>query len=457
MRVVILGAGPTGLGAGYRLRELGHDDWTIFEASDHVGGLAASHTDDAGFTYDIGGHVLFSHYPYFTNVYDRLMGEDVTELQRESWIWMQDRFVPYPFQNNIRYLEPETTLECLGGLIRAQRELDPSGTLDFESWIHAQFGDGIARHFMLPYNFKVWAHPPALMSKQWIAERVSVVDVQHLLANVLLGRDDLSWGPNNTFKFPLRGGTGGFYDRLRPFVEEHLDLNSPAVSVDAAEKVVHFADGSQTSYDVLLTTMPLNLLVRDSVGLPDQVHDAARKLSWTSGLFVGVGVAAPCPSSKCWLYFPESNAPFYRVTYLSNYSPYIAPDTDHFLLLTETSYSPYKPENPATIVERTIDGLVATGILEEAHRERIVTTDLTHVTYSYPVPTLDRDAALAVIQPELMKRDIHSRGRFGGWLYEIGNMDHSFMQGVEFADHVLHGKDETVWWPVREPCPVAGS
>ncbi|MGH2626049.1 MAG: NAD(P)-binding protein, partial [Anaerolineales bacterium] len=70
MRIVILGAGPTGLGAGYRLQELGLTDWTIYEASGHVGGLAASHRDEAGFTYDIGGHVLFSHYPYFTGVYD---------------------------------------------------------------------------------------------------------------------------------------------------------------------------------------------------------------------------------------------------------------------------------------------------------------------------------------------------------------------------------------------------
>ena len=68
-RIVIIGAGPTGLGAGYRLQELGYTDWVIYERSPHVGGLAASVTDSAGFTYDIGGHVMFSHYPYF----DRLV------------------------------------------------------------------------------------------------------------------------------------------------------------------------------------------------------------------------------------------------------------------------------------------------------------------------------------------------------------------------------------------------
>ncbi|HEX6032057.1 MAG TPA: FAD-dependent oxidoreductase [Tepidiformaceae bacterium] len=455
MRIVILGAGPTGLGAGYRLNELGHSDWTIYEASDHIGGLAASHRDDLGFTYDIGGHVLFSHYPYFTDVFDRLMGDDVTVLERESWIRMLGRYVPYPFQNNIRHLPPEATLECLSGLIRAQRELDPEAAEDFESWIYAQFGEGIARQFMLPYNFKVWAHPPSLMSKRWIAERVSVIDLEHLLGNVLLARDDVSWGPNSTFKFPLYGGTGGFYERLHQFVDDHLVLNRRAVSIDPRERRITFEDGSEDRYDVLLSTMPLNLLVRAVEGLPREALDAAGRLSWTGGMFVGIGVAAPCPSTKCWLYFPEESAPFYRVTYLSNYSPHIAPDADHFLLLTETSYSPYKPENPSTIVERTIDGLLATGILEPAHRDRIVTADLTQVAYSYPVPTLERDPALAVLQPELMSRGIYSRGRFGAWLYEIGNMDHSFMQGVEFVDHALTGAEETVWYPVRAPAATA--
>ncbi len=41
-RIVIIGAGPTGLGAGYRLDELGYDDWVLLEAGDRVGGLATS-------------------------------------------------------------------------------------------------------------------------------------------------------------------------------------------------------------------------------------------------------------------------------------------------------------------------------------------------------------------------------------------------------------------------------
>jgi UDP-galactopyranose mutase len=70
---------------------------------------------------------------------------------------------------------------------------------------------------------------------------------------------------------------------------------------------------------------------------------------------------------------------------------------------------------------------------------------------SYPIPSVGRDAALGTIQPWLREHDIWSRGRFGAWLYEIGNMDHSTMQGVEFVDHVVLGEPETVWIPRGEP------
>ena len=71
--------------------------------------------------------------------------------------------------------------------------------------------------------------------------------------------------------------------------------------------------------------------------------------------------------------------------------------------------------------------------------DKIVSRQLLQVPYSYPVPTIGRDAALAVIQPWLMAHDIYSRGRFGAWRYEIGNTDHSVMMGVEVADHLVSG------------------
>ena len=453
-RIVIIGAGPTGLGAGYRLQELGHDDFVILEANDYVGGLATSFTDDAGFTYDIGGHVMFSHYPYYDALVDKLMGGDYTELQREAWVWTEGRFIPYPFQNNIKDLEPETVLECVMGLIEAQKR-DHRPT-NFAEWIHAVMGPGIARHFMIPYNFKVWATPAELMNYVWIGERVSVVDVEKVLRNVIFDTADVSWGPNNTFKYPLRGGTGYLYEALRDFVDDHLVLEAPVVSLDPRAREVRTSDGRVFGYDALLSTMPLNRLVGLTEGVPDAVRRAAGGLHWSGSHIVGVGVDRPAETSKNWVYFPEPDVPFYRVTYLSNYSPYMTPEPDQTLFLTETSHSPHKPEDASSIVERVIDGLVSTGLMEESERDLVVTTWLCSPALSYPVPSLTRDGSLGTIQPWLRSQGIWSRGRFGAWLYEIGNMDHSAMQGVEFANHVVLGEEETVWIPRGEGAEGAG-
>jgi protoporphyrinogen oxidase len=358
-------------------------------------------------------------------------------------VWTEGRFIAYPFQNNIRDLEPQTVFECVQGLIETQRQ--EQSPANFAEWVQAVFGAGIAKHFMLPYNFKVWATPAELMNYIWIGERVSVVNVENILRNVILGEDQVSWGPNNTFKYPLRGGTGFLYEGLRRFVEPNLHLETPVASVDPVAKEVRTADGRSWPYDVLLSTMPLNKLVGCMEGVPDGVRQAVGGLVWSGSHIVGVGVDRPANSTKNWIYFPEPDVPFYRVTYLSNYSPYITPAPDQTLFLTETSRSPHKPEDEATIVDRVVDGLVSTGLMTEADRELIATTWLCSPDMTYPVPSVSRDASLGVIQPWLRSQDIWSRGRFGAWLYEIGNMDHSAMQGVEFANAVLAGEPETVW------------
>ncbi len=442
-RVAIVGAGPVGLGAAYRLNELGHRDWVVYERSDRVGGLAGSVRDRAGFTYDIGGHVMFSHYEYFDRLVDRLLGSDFTRLQRESWIWMRGRWIPYPLQNNVRYLPPDVLLECLHGLVDVQGAV-PASASNFAEWVDVSFGSGIARHFMRPYNFKVWAHPLESMSKDWIAERVSVVDLKQVLANLVHGRDEVSWGPNNTFRYPLFGGTGGLYERFLPYVRHHLRLEQEVVEIDLERRVLRTRDGAEDRYDRVISAVPLPLLLRMLRPVPERLLEAARGLHHSSGLVVGVGVARPCPTTKCWAYFPEDDCPFYRVTFLSNYSPNIAPP-GHLLLLTETSSSAYKPECAATIVDRVVEGLIATRLLEAEDLARIVATRVIEVEHFYPVPTLDRDRALAAIQPFLLHHGILSRGRFGAWLYEVSNMDHSVMQGVEAVDSILLGRPERTW------------
>lgn len=455
-KLVILGAGPTGLAAAYRLQELGYRNFRIYEARDKVGGLASSERSPNGFTYDIGGHVLFSHYKYFDTLFDTLMGDDYQELVREAWVWMCGRFLPYPLQNNIRNLPKEVVLECVLGLVEAQRTpLDLDTIENFEQLIMKQFGAGLAKYFMMPYNFKVWAHPPRMMNKEWIGERVALPSLERVLGNVILNRDDAGWGPNNTFKYPRYGGTGGLFERIVPYIKDHLVLEASAVAVDTARKVVRFADGREESYDVLLSTLPMDKFVALTTGAPDHIRDESKRLRHSGSFIVGVGVDRPAETSKCWMYYPEADAPFYRVTYLSNYSPEVVPDaTRQHSLLAEISHSEFKPEDRTTIVQQTLDGMVSTRLLtEEDVRSRIADTFVIERDYTYPTPSLERDGVLRTVHPWLHEQEVYSRGRFGAWRYEVGNMDHSVAQGVEWVNRVVLGEvDDELTYQAKRGC-----
>src|SRR3954447_1855763 len=445
-KILIIGAGPTGLGAAYRLKELGYKNFAMYDRLPHIGGLASSFTDSAGFTWDIGGHVMFSHYKYYDDVFDRLMGKDFQLNMRECWVRMFGTWVPYPFQNNIRYLPKEVTYECLAGLVEAQTKRDHKSSRNFKEFIDAVFGDGIVKHFMKPYNFKVWAHPAELMNKEWIGERVAVLDINRAIKNVVLGTDDFGWGPNNTFKFPLFGGTGEFYRRFGKPLDGHVNLNKTVDFINLARKEVRFKDGEVVKYDRLISAMPLDVLCNDVLNgeAPREIKKATASLRHSGGYMVGIGIRQPCPSTKSWMYFPEDNCPFYRVTYLSNYSPYMTPDNKtHYSLLCETSYSEFKPVDGSRIVDDTITGLVNAGLLKDEDRKDIVDTWVYHAKYSYPTPSVERDGILAEAIPFLERHDIHSRGRFGMWKYEVSNTDHTLMQGVELVNRWLLGEPET--------------
>jgi protoporphyrinogen oxidase len=443
-KIKILGAGPTGLGSGFRLHELGYKNWSIYEKNDYVGGLSASFTDNKGFTWDIGGHIIFSMNDKFNRLVDHLLGNEVLTFARESWVWLKDNFIKYPFQNNFHmHPDKEIVVECLLGLLDNHRK--KGAYKNFEKWIYHFFGQGIAKYFMIPYNNKVWACPLDRIDYNWIAERVSIIDIQRILKNIVYHRDDSDWGPNNTFRYPLCGGTGGLFNKFLPYVHGHLDLNKEVIKVLPDRKEIIFQDGGKAPYDVLISTIPLNELLDKMERKPAAIERSIKKFLWTSGYMVGIGINKPCPSNKNWMYFPQSDSPFYRVTYLSNYSPNITPKGDYFSFLAEISFSDYKKVSKKTIIEKTIQGLLNSNLIKDEERSNIVSTYLIDVPYSLPVPFIGRDKALKDIHSFLSEHKVYSRGRFGGWKYEVGNMDHSVVQGMEVVDKILLDKQETIY------------
>jgi hypothetical protein len=161
---------------------------------------------------------------------------------------------------------------------------------------------------------------------------------------------------------------------------------------------------------------------------------------------VGVGYEAALADEKSWMYFPQSHAPFYRATNFAKYSPANVPEKDssrYCAYMTETAHSPEKPEPRQGLESRVEEGLRASGVV--AGRPAVASVHVESIEYAYPVPTLDRDPALEVIQPWLMGHQIFSRGRFGSWRYEIGNMDHAVKMGIDAARRIVTGQKEELF------------
>jgi protoporphyrinogen oxidase len=443
--ILILGSGPTGIGAAANLFQSGNRTWKLFETTDRIGGLAGSETDNLGFTWDRAGHVLFSKDPQFNQLLQSTFNGNLNSLERKSFIRMGSRWVAYPFQNNIGQLETAEKEECLQTLKQAKPSI---GAKNFEEWIVGQFGTGISRLFMLPYNRKVWAFPLEKMGIYWMADRVSVVDYEKIAAAAASKKVEANWGPNARFFYPRGKGFGSLFEQWSQPFRDQLSFNRGAVSIDPEKRAVTLSDGSVERYDFLISSMPLDRLVSLMPSAPNSVREAAKRLAFHGVYAVGIGLNKKIETDFCWAYFPDPEIPFYRVTHLSKYSPQNVPDSDtnrYSSFLCEVPYSSSWPNAKATVVERCLTGLISSGIFAESDRASVVSRHLIDCPYAYPIPTLDRNSALTEIQSWLEQKNIMSRGRFGTWRYEIGNSDHAFMMGWEASGRLLEGRAETTF------------
>ncbi|HXM07084.1 MAG TPA: hypothetical protein VN936_06460, partial [Candidatus Acidoferrum sp.] len=108
--------------------------------------------------------------------------------------------------------------------------------------------------------------------------------------------------------------------------------------------------------------------------------------------------------------------------------------------ISDAGTTPFELEPAAAAIETK---LVELGILK--NRNQVVSRWRAAMWHGYPVPFLGRDRVLHTIQTELGAFGVFSRGRFGGWKYEVSNQDHTFMQGVEAVDAILRDKPETTY------------
>jgi len=425
---VIVGAGPTGLSAAYHTA----GDSLLLDKNAKIGGTCRSEERD-GFIFDYAGHIIFTRDPYAQELTAHLLGDNIHFQPREAWVYSQDTYTPYPFQANTYGLPVEAVKECLLGLVEAQKQWPEggAGAANFEEFIYRHMGAGIAKHFMIPYNQKLWTVPLTQMTHDWMGGRVPLPNLEQVLDGALQqGSKDM--GPNSRFFYPLYGGIQSFMDAFLPGVP-NVRVNSRVTNIDVYRRSVTINDTAEVGYERLINTMPLPELAKVVPAMPKAVREAIAGLINVPIYCVNLGIDRPDVTDKHWIYYPEHEFVMQRVFVQGNASPHVRPEGTSSLTL-EISSSPYKPVSRDGLIERGIADTIKAGLITA--QDRILVADILNLDYAYVVYTHDRPRQVALILDWLRRHDIYSAGRFGAWEYL--NSDGALLAGRDVAARVAH-------------------
>jgi len=464
--IVVAGAGPCGIGAAWTLhRELENHPFTVIDQAPRGGGYAASETTPEGFTFDFGGHVLFPHQHYVE--FGKLLGDLVMDWSHSCpvrGIYMHGRIIPSPIQRNIHRLPVSESVPIVMNLLahrltrNRKPKKAPSQAQSEESllnYLNDSFGRELTRKVMEPLNQKMWSLHPSKMSSVWVRHRsgsqlenVPQIRLRRLIKHALLGTEDPQWSAETRISYPAIGGMGSIWNRvLNQVGAEHLRLGRRITAIQTAEKRLRLSDGAELPYSHLISSIPLDVLLGLCVDTP-HLQKLARGLRRSSAVLFGFGIKGAIPkrfqgvhSFHC----PERHLPFWRVTRPSNLAPGNVPDTErYYSVLCEASCEPDAGlDIDSEWRQAVVKGLQEMGLLPNV--SQICSRFEKVLPHGYPLPFLGRDELLAAIHRQLEPLGILSRGRFGGWRYEVSNQDHAFMQGVEAVRYLLAGTPEMTY------------
>jgi protoporphyrinogen oxidase len=420
--IAIIGAGMTGLSAAYHLKDR---EYVVFEKEEEAGGLCRSIEKD-GFTFDYTGHFLHLHHPYTKKLTEEILPGELNRINRRAFIYLQRRYVPYPFQAHTFVLPPEVRRECVMGFIEAQNQKGSTPN-NFLDWIYQTFGEGMARYFFTPYNEKLWRIDLRELTYEWTSWSVPQPTMEQVLKGATGFKND-QMGYNPSFLYPRRGGIGLFTRGLLSRVK-NVQLGKAVKAISMKEKRLSLEGGEEMKYSSLISTCPLPQLLRLIEDLPSDLKKAGEQLRYLSVLNLNLGIARDNVSDCHWIYFPEKEFPFYRTGFFSNLSYTLAPPHTSSMYV-EITQLPQEQLDDEVIVKDVLKGLMHCGILNL--HDDLATLLILRIPYAYVVYDQFRRENLPSIHKFLRSKKIFSIGRYGAW--EYSTMEGAILQGKWVAE-----------------------
>jgi protoporphyrinogen oxidase len=398
IRHLIVGAGVTGLATAAFSRQ---EDYLVLEADREIGGYCKTVKRD-GFVWDYSGHFFHFKHPDIENwLRQRMVGQEIRTIQKQSCISYAGRLIDFPFQKNIHQLPQEEFIDCLYDLYfaRLPGSATPSAA-SFKEMLYARFGRSIAEKFLIPYNEKLYACDLGTLDENAMGRFFPHADVTDIIRNM---RAPDNAGYNATFTYP-RGGAIEYVKALASAVRPGgIALEEKLLGIDLDRRVARTSK-REIQFERLVSSAPFPALVR-ATGL---AHDAAA-FTWNKVLVFNLGFDRKGPRGVHWIYYPDRARSFYRVGFYDNMF-----DTDRMSLYVELGFARDAPVDADAALARVLDDLRAEGVVTNhklvAHHSVVMDPAYVHIT----------QASLAEhrrLTRTLNAHGVYPAGRYGGWTY----------------------------------------
>jgi protoporphyrinogen oxidase len=449
-RIVILGGGPAGLAAGWKLAEQGHDV-TVLERDEQVGGQSIT-VRRGDWRFDLGGHRFFTKYRDVLAEVEALMGDDRLVTSRKSVIRLNDQYIQYPLElgDLLSRMNPLVTVRAGFDYFAAALRTRLTGFDDesFEDWIVNRFGRTLYRIYFGIYTEKLWGIPGTQISADWAAQRISLINLWDVFLRLLGRKDDTPRTYLSEFIYP-RWGIGTIPDRMAERITaaggrivRQAEVKSLKLDRSHISEVQFLEQGSPQSIqcDAVIATIPLPELV-ESMGLASSAEDlrTVRNLRFRALRFLNLTLDFPAVTDNTWIYVPEERYTFFRVQEPRNWSPYLAPEgkTSLILELACNRGDALWAEDEEALFRRCLPQLVDLGLLRPDQAGKVLDYFSTYMTHAYPIYDLTYkqkiDHALRLCD---RVQNLVTIGRQG--LFRYNNMDHSLKMGFTAAANWGH-------------------
>lgn len=402
MKYLILGAGPAGLTAANKLREIGEDSFLVLEKEETAGGLCRSAMVD-GSPLDVGGgHFLDVRRPEVNSFLFKFMPEDEWDkYDRDSRIEINGNVVGHPIEANIWQMPLDEQVEYLKSIAQAGCNQGASMPEEFVKWIYWKLGTKIANEYMIPYNQKMFADDLNLLGTYWL-EKLPNVSFEDTLRSCLEKRAYGKQPGHAQFYYPKKYGYGELWIRMADALGSHILYEQNIKTINFHDKTVETVNGTRYQADKIITTIPWKTFEKIE-GMPKDMQEDIAKLRHSS---VEIRYYPEnLDTDAQWIYYPEPKLAYHRILVRHNFCP------NSRGYWTET-----RKERQSMIPKEEMGNI---SFMND---------------YAYPLNTLDKPSIMTKLLHWSSEQGVYGLGRWGE--HEHYNSDVTVARGMELVSKI---------------------